>query len=119
MPLSSHPRLFERSGVGSDTRLAELFPTYFGTADADYPRSIGTMFVVSMVARIFEPGCKADHLPVIEGPQGMLKSTACRVLGGEWFSDGLPEVTAGKDVSQHLRGKWLIEVSEMHAMGRV
>jgi predicted P-loop ATPase len=100
-------------------RLAGLFSSYFGTPDTAYPRAIGRMFVVSMVARIFEPGCKADHLPVIEGPQGMLKSTACRVLGGEWFSDGLPDVTAGKDVSQHLRGKWLIEVSEMHAMGRV
>jgi predicted P-loop ATPase len=55
---------------------------------------------------------------VFEGLQGSGKSTACSILGGDWFSDSLPDLNGGKDVQQHLAGKWLIELPEMSALSR-
>ena len=55
---------------------------------------------------------------VFEGVQGAGKSRACAILGAPWVSDSLPDVTRDKDAAQHLRGKWIVEISELSALGR-
>jgi predicted P-loop ATPase len=73
--------------------------------------------LIAMVARALDPGCKVDEALVFEGAQGALKSSALGVIGGEYFK----ELTAdpnSKDFEHQLRGCWLGEFPELHAMRR-
>lgn len=99
-------------------RIRTWLSDYLGAEQNEYTEAIGRMFLIAMVARVMRPGAKVDYLPILEGDQGTFKSKACAILAGsEYFSDHLPDIT-GKEASQHLRGKWLIEVAELRAYNR-
>jgi putative DNA primase/helicase len=69
------------------------------------------------VARIFKPGCKDDTCLVLEGPQGLLKSTALSTLAAPWFTDEISD-WGTKDAAMQVRGVWITELAELDAMGR-
>ncbi|WP_220791700.1 VapE domain-containing protein [Gluconacetobacter dulcium] len=99
-------------------RLGKWLSYYLGAEHTPYTSAVGRMFLIGMVARIFEPGGKMDYMLVLQGPQGVRKSTACAILGGNWISENLPDLRRDQAASDHVRGKWMIEVAELSAMGK-
>lgn len=93
--------------------------TVFGAPESPYTAAVGSRWLISAVARALRPGCQVDHVLVTEGPQGVGKSTALRLLCPlpELFFDD--EIVIGdKDAAQVLRGKWVIELGELSALSR-
>jgi predicted P-loop ATPase len=80
-------------------------------------QTFGSKWMISAVARIYQPGCKVDHVLVLEGDQGPGKSTALQILGGPYFTDDIAEL-GSKDSALSTIGAWIIEVSELAAMSR-
>ena len=98
-------------------RLSYLMSEGLGAQENSYTDAVGRCWVVSMVARVFRPGCKVDTVPVLEGSQGVGKSTALRILGGKWFTECHENVTH-KDFYEVLKGHMLVEIAEMHSFTR-
>lgn len=98
-------------------RLPSFLHHAFGTTPSLYHSAVGRCFPVSIVARVYRPGCKVDTVPVFEGSQGLGKSQAIKILGGEWGNECHEAVTS-KDFYQVLDGNMLVEIAEMHSFNR-
>ena len=94
-------------------RILTWLQDYMGARDSVCP--VGAWWLVSAVARAMKPGCQADHVLVLQGPQGVGKSTALRILGGEWYSGSLGSLH-DKDSEQSLSGVWMMEIAELDAL---
>lgn len=99
-------------------RISQIFVDYLGAENTSYVREVTELWMAAAVSRIFNPGCKFDTVPVLEGAQGIGKSTLIHKLGGDWFTDGLQKLDGNKDDLQLLSQSWIVELSELASMSR-
>lgn len=101
-------------------RIDRLLIDYLGAEDTPYTRAVTRKTLVAGVARIYQPGVKFDSILVLNGPQGIGKSTLFARLGGKWFSDSL---TIGdmkdKAAAEKLQGYWILELGELAGIRKV
>jgi len=100
------------------SRISSWLTGYLGAPATTYSAAVGAWWLISAVARIYRPGAKADHTPVLEGKQGIGKSTALKVLAGEdWFTDELGDL-GNKDTAMQLHGRLIVELGELDALSK-
>jgi predicted P-loop ATPase/phage/plasmid primase-like uncharacterized protein len=98
-------------------RLKHWMVDVLGAEDCEYVQKVGVYFLLSMVARVFEPGCQMDYMLVLQGAQGARKSSVLKILAGEYYAGGTFRI-GDKDSMQVLQGRLLFNFNEMDAMGR-
>jgi predicted P-loop ATPase len=99
------------------SRLESWLSEYLGVDPSPYAAAVGSRWMISAVARVFEPGSKADCCLILEGEQGIRKSTALRILAEPWFTDEIADL-GSKDAALQTRGVWVIEIAELDSMSR-
>lgn len=117
-----HPIKEYFSGLEWDgtERLDTLLIDYMGAEDTLYTRAVTRKTLCAAVARIYEPGVKFDSMLVLNGPQGMGKSTFYSILGRQWFSDSLSIADMrDKTAAEKLQGYWVLEIAEMNGIKKV
>ena len=80
----------------------------------------GRKTLIGAVRRVREPGCKHDTLLVLQGKQGLGKSTAIKTLcpNKAWFTDSLKIGEDKKAIIELTAGCWLIELPELAGMNK-
>ena len=98
-------------------RIETLLADYLGAEDTIFNREAIAKVMLAAIARIYKPGIKFDYMLVLNGPQGIGKSTFFNRLFKGYLSDSLTMLDMrDKTGSEKLQGYWALEVAEMAGM---
>ena len=101
-------------------RVNTFFNEAYGCVHTPYEGECAKVLFLSAVARAYEPGCQADVMVVLIGPQGLGKSMGIASLCPfpSWYADDLGcDLFEGK-AGEGLQGKWIFEFSEFARVNR-
>lgn len=96
-----------------------LLTDYLGCEESDYNFQVMKLFMLGAVSRVYSPGCKFDYTMILQGPQGLGKSTFLQMLAMDdmWFNDSLDSLDSDK-AAQSLMGSWIVELAELKSLAR-
>lgn len=99
------------------TARKDLLPVEcLGAEDSPYVRAVTALLLRAAVARAYQPGCKYDYMVVLQGPQGIGKSTLLRRLAmrDEFFVDDVKNIGT-KEAQELIQGRWFVEFAVLAA----
>ena len=101
-----------------ENRIEFLFQRCLQAEDTPYTRAVARKVFAGAVARIFKPGVKFDSIPVLDGAQGIGKSSLFRELcGADYYSETLSLTDmSDKSGAEKLQGFWIVEIGELAGM---
>ena len=98
-------------------RVETALVDYLGAEDTPYVRAVTRKLLCAAYVRVHNPGIKFDNMIVLNGDQGIGKSTFIAKLGGEWYSDSLNLSDMNdKTAAEKLQGYWILEIGELAGM---
>lgn len=102
-------------------RVKNWLSYYLGADDTQANHMFGMRWLIGAIARAMQPGCKMDNMIILEGPQGLKKSSALRALSDGLtpgvFTDEMSDPNS-KDAALQMQGAWIIEISELDSFKR-
>lgn len=99
-------------------RVDDLFIRYLQADDTPYVRAVTRKTFAAAVARVYVPGIKFDCVPVLDGDQGIGKSTIVKdLVTSEYYSETLSLTDLDdKSGAEKLQGFWAVEIGELAGM---
>lgn len=102
-------------------RAETLLIDALGAEDSEYTRQVTRKTLAGAVKRALDPGCKWDYMLILEGAQGLGKSSFWELLAGRaFFTDSLTlkDIEYPKVAGEKIRGRWIAEVAELDGMAK-
>jgi hypothetical protein len=95
-------------------RLESFFERYIGTPDSAYLRLLGVNLWTALAARGLSPGCKFDSIFILEGDEGIHKSSLIEAIAGDYtFAPSKRDFANDLDILRQMHQSVITELPEL------
>lgn len=95
-------------------RIETFFSRYVGAPDSAYTRQVGLNFWTALAARGLQPGCKFDSMVILEGTEGINKSSLIEAIAGQYtYAPIKREFANDLDVLRQMHQAVIVELPEL------